>query len=99
MTDAFRFPIRVKPRARQNHVGGLWGADGDLVVSVQSPAVDGKANASVIKVLAEALDVLKADIEIIGGLHNRSKVVAIRGLNANAQARLSVLQRGRDPKN
>ena len=46
--------IRVRPNASRNKVGGTAGDPPRLVVAVQAPAVDGKANAAVIKELAAA---------------------------------------------
>ncbi len=40
--------IRVRPNASHNKVGGTAGDPPRLVVAVQAPAVDGKANAAVI---------------------------------------------------
>jgi uncharacterized protein (TIGR00251 family) len=72
-----RFAIRVKPNARRTVVGGTWGDDGALVVAVAAPAIDGKANAAVLRALAAALGVPRRSIVVVGGAHNRSKVVEV----------------------
>ena len=70
--------IRVRPNAKQNKVGGEIA--GRLIVFVQAPAIDGKANDAVAKVLAEHFEVRARDIEIIRGETNRDKTVLINGI-------------------
>ena len=67
--------IRVKPNAKKNSVGGYI-AD-RLIVSVQAPAVDGKANSAIKKVLAEHFEVKQRDIEIISGEKSRDKKIKV----------------------
>ena len=47
----FLLEIRVRLNASKNAVGGSAGEPARLVVRVQAPAVDGKANQAVIKEL------------------------------------------------
>ena len=70
--------IRVRANAKQNKVGGEIA--GRLIVFVQAPAIDGKANGAVAKVLAEHFDVRARDIKIIRGDTNRDKTVEILGI-------------------
>ncbi|MCP3988982.1 MAG: DUF167 domain-containing protein [Actinomycetia bacterium] len=72
-----RFEIRVKPRARANRVGGSWGEHGALLVEVQAPAVDGKANRAVETAVAKAFSVRRSQVTIVAGHKNRSKVIEI----------------------
>lgn len=51
--------------------------DGSLLVHVKEPAIDGKANRAVIKLLADHYDVTKSQIEIVRGLTNPIKVIKI----------------------
>ena len=67
--------IRVRPNAKQNKVGGEIA--GRLVVFVQAPAIDGKANEAVAKVLAEHFEVRPRDVKIIRGETNRDKSIEI----------------------
>ena len=69
--------IRVRPNAKQNKVGGEIA--GRLIVFVQAPAIDGKANAAVAKVLADHFQVRARDIKIIRGETNRDKTVEVAG--------------------
>ena len=67
--------IRVRPNAKQNKVGGEIA--GRLIVFVQAPAIDGKANDAVAKVLAEHFKGRSRDIKIIRGETNRDKTIEI----------------------
>jgi len=66
----------VRPGAREDRVTGFH--DGALRVSVTAPAERGKANESVIAVLAEALGVRKDAIAIRSGAASRNKTVVVR---------------------
>jgi uncharacterized protein len=82
-----RVAIRVKPGARKEAVGG---AHGDaLVVAVQAPPVEGKANEAVRKALAKAFGVRRQDVVIVAGEKGRDKVVEL----PDDQARLDELLR------
>ena len=69
--------IRVRPNAKANKVGGEIA--GRLIVLVQAPAIDGKANEAVSKVLAEYFGVRAREIKIIRGLNNRDKTIEVAG--------------------
>lgn len=79
MDHTFRFAVRVKPGAKRNVVGGRWdGALGPaLVVSVQAPAVDGRANEALRKVLAKTLSVRARDLVVVQGERGRDKLVEL----------------------
>jgi uncharacterized protein (TIGR00251 family) len=82
--------IRVKPNASKSFVGGVHGDQ--LIVSVQAPAVDGKANKAVMEALARAFNVRKSAVQIVGGLTNRDKRIAISGDELILQPRLKELR-------
>lgn len=67
--------IRVRPNAKQNKVGGEIA--GRLIVFVQAPAIDGKANEAVTKVLAKHFEVRPRDIKILKGETGRDKSIEI----------------------
>jgi len=54
--------------------------DGRLKIALAAPPVDGEANAALIEFLSDALDVRKADVELLDGDTNRRKRLAIRGV-------------------
>lgn len=76
--EGARFDARVTPRASRNAVEGV--RDGRLVVRVTAPPVDAAANAAVIALLAETLDVPKRQITLVGGARSRTKSFVISGL-------------------
>ncbi|MDO8527675.1 MAG: DUF167 domain-containing protein [Deltaproteobacteria bacterium] len=71
-----KISITVKPNAKNPGVEKR--PDGSYKVSVKSPPTEGKANAEVIKVLAEYFRVPKSDIEIVRGASGKKKWVEIR---------------------
>ncbi len=90
-----RFPIRVKPGAKRDAVGGTWdGAFGEaLVVSVRAPAVDGKANEAVCRVLAGALSVRSRDLAVVKGHRSRDKLVEVRDAPPGCSEHVAELRR------
>lgn len=72
-------PIRVTPRSAKPGIGG-WraGADGreELEVRVAEAPADGAANEAVIRLLAKALGISRAQVTIISGHASRHKRVA-----------------------
>src|SRR6185369_2531524 len=58
-------PVRAQPRARRTGIVGEQG--GALKVAVAAPPEDGKANAALIEVLADALAVRRSQIELLSG--------------------------------
>ena len=77
--------IVVKPRSSVEGIGPMK-AD-RLCVSVNSPPVDGKANAAVIRVLADVFGVPKGAISIIRGETGRKKTVRVGNCTAEAVLR------------
>lgn len=83
--------IRVRPNASKNRVGGVAGDPPRLVVAVTAPAVEGKANAAVLKVLADAFDMRARDFAIVFGELARDKRVVVNGEDLFLQNRLAEL--------
>ena len=73
-------PIRVTPRAAKPGIGS-WraGADGreELEVRVAEAPADGAANDAVVRLLAKALGVSRAEVKLVAGAASRHKRVAI----------------------
>ena len=91
MSDSFLLEIRVRPNSSRNKVGGSAGDPPRLVVAVQAPAVDGKANAAVIKELANAFNVRVRDFTIVYGELGRDKRLLVNGDTQLLQARYEEL--------
>jgi uncharacterized protein (TIGR00251 family) len=82
VSDGVRARLRVQPRARRNHVGGLAAeADGGaaLKVAVTAPPEDGKANAAVVALLAEAWKLPKSSLTVVAGVAARRKTIHLQG--------------------
>lgn len=74
-----RIAIRVKPGAKRAAVGGRWaGPGGDaLVVAVNAPAVEGKANDAVLAAVAAAFKVRAGAVRVIRGERSRDKLLEL----------------------
>ena len=55
--------------------------DGALLVRLQSPPVEGAANAELIEVIANVFGAAKRDVTIVAGQHSKLKRVAIGTTN------------------
>ena len=72
--------VRLQPRASSSRITGE--KDGVIQVRVTAPPVDGEANAAVIELVAHALGVGRAAVEVVAGHSSRRKTVAVRGIDA-----------------
>jgi len=88
---SFLLEIRVRPNASRNKVGGTVGEPPRLVVAVQAPAVDGKANQAVIKELAAALNLKARDFTIVFGELGRDKRIIIECTSDEEQKTLQAM--------
>jgi len=68
--------LHLQPRAASDGVTGLHG--GRIRLRLKAPAVDGKANASLLKFLAHEFGVRRSDITLLRGETSRSKDICIR---------------------
>ena len=96
MPPDFLLEIRVRPNASRNKVGGTAGDPPRLVVAVQAPAVDGKANVAVIKELASAFGLRVRDFTIVHGELARDKRLLVIGNETELAMRIEELSG--DPK-
>lgn len=67
--------VKVKPNSRKQAIE--MAEDGNLIVCLQSPPVDGRANGELIKLLAKTFKVSKSSVQIKSGLSSRQKLVEI----------------------
>ena len=82
---SFRFEIRVQPGSSRTAVGGSYGDPAQLVVAVNAPAVDGKANAAVLAALTDALQVKSRQLAVVQGHTARTKLIEIETIDDSAQ--------------
>ena len=88
-----RLNLRVSPGAGRSAVVGRHGDAWKLRVA--APPERGRANASVVSLLASSLDVRRPDVRIVGGAVSRDKVAEIVGLTLEeAEQRLASAQKG-----
>ncbi len=62
----------LKPGSRKGPLVEV-GSDGELTIYVREPAVDGKANNAVIRLLAAHLQLPKSRVELVSGATSRLK--------------------------
>ncbi len=73
-----RLRLRVSPGAAR---AGIVGRHGDAwKVRVTQPPDDGKANAAVVRLLADTLALPARDVAIVSGHGSRDKTVALEGI-------------------
>ncbi len=75
LADGWSLTIRVQPGASRSEVVGPHGDA--LRVRIAGPAVDGKANAELVRFLATHLGLPTRSVEITRGHTSRTKVVRI----------------------
>ena len=77
-----RFAVRLTPRSAVERVEDV--VDGVLKVKVMAPAVEGAANASLIRLLADELGIARRDVRIVAGASSRQKLVVVDGIEPDA---------------
>ena len=78
--DGITLAVRATPGAKRSEV--LRVVDGRLRVRVHAPAVEGKANTELVRVLAAWVGVRRSAVTIVRGEHAREKTVRVRGVDA-----------------
>lgn len=84
-----RLAVRVTPRGGREAIGGIVrDAEGrpSLAVRLAAPPVEGAANAALVRFLAGALGLRRADVTILSGATGRQKMLHLAG-DAEALAR------------
>ena len=99
-SDGVRVRVRLTPGASANAIRGVQReADGtvSLRVAVTAPPEDGKANAALIRTLADTWKLRISDMTIVAGSKDRRKTIAIRGdsgrLSTHIRSHLAALSR------
>ena len=69
--DDLVIQVRVQPRARRDELGEAMGEE--LKVRLTSPPVEGKANAHLLRVIADRFGVPLARVTLLAGAQSRSK--------------------------
>ncbi len=74
-----RFAVRLMPRGGDDRIDGV-SDDGVLQARVTAPAVAGAANAAMIRLLADELDVSRSSVRLVAGATGRHKLVVVEGV-------------------
>ena len=72
-------------------VGGRWGADDVLAVSVTARAVGGAATDAVCEAVARAFGLRRRDVEVVAGERSRTKLLDLEVDGVAGRARLAEL--------
>jgi uncharacterized protein (TIGR00251 family) len=71
--------VHVLPRASREGVAGLSGSA--IRIRLTAPPLANRANEALVRFLAGALGLSRADVEIVTGLRGRRKVVRVAGMS------------------
>ena len=72
--------VRLQPRARANEIVGE--RDGKLLARVTAPALQGRANHALRRLIARRARVGIERVQIVRGASSRDKLVRVRGVTA-----------------
>jgi uncharacterized protein len=75
--------VRISPHSKRNEISGIL-SDGTIKIRLAAPAEEGKANAALIKYLAQLFKIPVSNIEIVGGRNSRTKLVTITDLDSDS---------------
>ena len=71
--------VRLQPRARRDEIVGV--RDGVLVARVGAPALQGRANEALRRLIACHLGVGRSQVSIVRGERSRDKLVRVAGVD------------------
>jgi uncharacterized protein (TIGR00251 family) len=74
-SEGLRLEVRIIPRASRDQVVGV--SQGRLKLKLTAAPVDGKANAALVRFLADLFGVAKSHLSIVRGEKAREKTVVI----------------------
>lgn len=74
-----KLDVQISANASRNEIVGWVGAR--LKIKVKAPAVEGKANAELLRFLAERLRVRANQLQILRGETAKLKTIAIEGVD------------------
>ncbi|HEU5305376.1 MAG TPA: DUF167 domain-containing protein [Gemmatimonadales bacterium] len=77
-TNGVLLRIRVAPRASHTEITGIEG--GMIRLRLAAVPADGAANETLVRFLAERIEVPRSAVRLASGQKSRSKIVAINGV-------------------
>jgi uncharacterized protein (TIGR00251 family) len=84
--------VRAQPGARREGCVGTW--NGMLKIAVRAPAQDGRANESLLCVVAELFGLRRASVELVSGAGSRAKRFRLAMSATEVRARVAELVEG-----
>jgi uncharacterized protein (TIGR00251 family) len=82
-----KLAVRVIPNARRTEFSGR--RDGELVLRLNAPAVEGKANKAAVEFIAKSFSVARSRVRLIAGEKTRHKVFELEGVeSADVESKL-----------
>ena len=82
-----RIAVLINPKSSRDRSVGTH--DGRLKIQLTAAAVDGEANAALVRFLARQLGLRKADVTIVSGATGRRKKVDLACSTGEVEARLA----------
>lgn len=70
-----KLPVVVKPNSKKGPL--IEKNDGCWIIYVQQPAIDGQANAAIVRLIAKELKIPKTRIKLIRGAKSKTKLFEI----------------------
>ncbi len=87
--DGVSMAVWVTPGAARSELAGV--SDGRLRLRLAAPAREGKANAELVRFVAELLGVARREVTVTSGMGSRRKLVRVCGVDLDeARRRLSL---------
>jgi UPF0235 protein mflv_3569 len=71
-----KIPTTIKPNSRHREEV-VVGSDGTYIIYTKAPAIEGRANAAAIKLLAQHFGVSKSQVRLLRGARAKHKVFLI----------------------
>jgi uncharacterized protein len=73
--------LRVIPNAKKDEFAGY--REGELVLRLNSPAIEGKANKAAVELVSQVLGVSRSAVLLVRGERSRHKIFEIVGLETS----------------
>lgn len=79
--EGISIECKITPRARKTRIKGI--RDKTLLIALNAPPVDGKANEALVIFFASLLSIPKSKITILKGEHSRNKIIFLKDVKAS----------------
>ena len=73
-----KLAVRVIPNARRSEFSGR--RDGEVVLRLSAPAVEGKANRAAVEFIAKYFGIARSRVTLVNGEKTRHKVFELEGV-------------------